>query len=401
MIASRPQPRRFRSVSALDLPLGSMLVVVGIAFLGVSRPQLVSNLVVTDILLAGMIVIWCAHLWMGQALSTIEARAMAIPVSLIFGGSILASAYVGVRGFVVSDLVRDLGAFCGFLAAIDILRRGGQALLTWTLRAVSVAVVILTVWLVLFDSTLRGRASFPNPNVPAHFLACATILFAMVDMPRAARVIMVFVSLVGIYRTGSFGASLQIAAAITYVAVTHVIARTRNRERTRAAFFAGVVLGAAAVVTAVSAYLGRAAANDESGLSSKRLTRSSSTRFSVWGEALSNWQQHPFGTGPGSSRALHLLASATEPHNEPLAYLSERGPIALIGLVLLWLAIWKMGPPRGITRALLCGYLVGSVFRETLHYRHWWLLLAFAVVLDHSGAGSTRAVVHPSLGSPR
>lgn len=399
MIDTRAQPSGSRPISALDQPIGSVLVVVGIAFLGMSKPQLVSNLVVTDVLLSGMIVIWCAHVWMGQGLSTREARAMAIPVSLIFAGSILASAYVGLQGFVVGDLVRDLGAFCGFLAAIDIFRRGGPAVVKWTLRAVCAAVVVLVLWLVLFDSTLRGRASFPNPNVPAHFLACAVILFALVDMPRAARVIMVCVSLVGIYRTGSFGASLQIGAALSYVGVTRVISRTRNRERTRAAFFAGVALCAVAVAVAVSAYLGRAAANDESGLSSKRLTRSSSTRFSVWGEALSNWRQHPFGTGPGSSRALRLLASATEPHNEPLAYLSERGPIALVGLMLLWFAIWKMGSPQGITRALLCGYLVASVFRETLHYRHWWLLLAFAVVVDHSGVGSTRAVIQPNLGS--
>jgi O-Antigen ligase len=383
---STSQPVAPGFVSLADVPLGNVLVVLGMLSLGVSKPQLFSNLVVTDVMLFAMIAIWFAHVLLGRSRSSMHASALVLPTTLILGGSILASVSVGLQGFVINDLARDVGALCGFLAIIDILERGGPTVQRWCAAATAVSVAVLTLWLVVVDDTLRGRGSFPNPNVPAHFLACSVIVFSMLPLSIKARVPILLLGLVGLYRTGSFGAALQILAAISYVVVTGVLAATRNRERTRAAFFVAVGALGVATAVAISAYLGRSGANDASGLSTKRLDRSSSTRFAVWTEAFNNWIQHPFGTGPGSSRALGLLKSATEPHNEPLAYLSERGPIALVGLVLLWFAIWRMGTARGLTRALLCGYLVGSVFRETLHYRHWWFLLAFAVVFDHSAS---------------
>jgi hypothetical protein len=94
------------------------------------------------------------------------------------------------------------------------------------------------------------------------------------------------------------------------------------------------------------------------------------------------------------------LPGDQEAHNEFLAYLTERSLIGLIGLILLYLAIWRLGPRGGVTRALVIGFALQSLVRETLHYRHLWLLLAFALVLDETadeqqvGASATVALRH-------
>jgi O-Antigen ligase len=372
----------------LDLSVGSALLLIALSLLGISEPHVVSNLVITDLFVFALIVTWTMHVARGDSRSHHEASQLVAPVSLILGGSLIAAIHVGVRGFVLDDLVRDLGAFCSFLAALDIFRRSRDAVLRWAVDAVMVAATMLTVTLLL-DPTLRAHATFPNPNVPGHLLACALLLFAFAPMSRRLRVLIIAVSLVGLYRTGSFGASLQIGVSFGYLLITRVLARTRTRERARVTFFALLGLVALAATFGIASYLNSPRAKQESGLSSARLDRSSSTRFDVWHDAFNNFRHHPFGSGPGSSRALHLLTKATETHNEPLSYLSERGIIAFAGLLLLWITVWRITRRGGIARAMLCGYLVASIFRETLHYRHWWLFLALAMVLDERGVAAT------------
>ncbi len=386
MMTDAPPRTQYKLTFTLNteshLTIGGILLVFAIASLGMAKPNLIGNLVVTDVALLGVIGIWIAHVVVRHSRSAPEFNAVLFPLTLIFSGSMFAALHVGITGYVVGDLVRDAAAFCSFFAVVDVLRADRQRLIPYAIWALTFAVSILTLWLVFFDSTLRGKATFPNPNVPGHFMACATVLFASLPMPRARRIVVLGISLIGLYRTGSFGASLQIAAALAYGISTKVIAATRQKERQRTLFFTSAAVIGVGAAFAISSYLGSSAASDESGLSARRLDRSSGTRFAVWGEAWQNWLSHPMGTGPGSSRALQLLQHATEPHSEPLAYLAERGPIALLGLALLWLTFWRRSLPGGAARRLLCGYVLASFFRETLHYRHWWVLLAIAFVID-------------------
>ena len=311
------------------------------------------------------------------------------PLTLIFGGSLIAATHVGIRGFVIDDLVRDVAVFCSFLAVLDVLRRSRPAMLRWVLGAAMVAVTVLTVTLIL-DNSLRARATYVNPNIPAHLLACAVVLFAVIPRSRWVRVVMVSVGLIGLYRTGSFGATLQLLVAGSYLLFTWVCTQTRTRERLRVAFFGTVIVLALSAAFGINSYLNRPGAKQESGLSAARLDRSGSTRFKVWEDAIDNFTAHPLGTGPGSSRDLSLLALATETHNEPLSYLSERGIIGFAGLALLWVTVWRFTRRGGLARALFCGYLAASLFRETMHYRHWWLFLPLAMVFDEQRAGPPR-----------
>ena len=143
-----------------------------------------------------------------------------------------------------------------------------------------------------------------------------------------------------------------------YLLVTWVCAHTRTRERLSVAFFATLIVVTLTAAFGVNSYINRPAAKQESGLSAARLDRSGSTRFKVWEDAFQNFTTHPLGTGPGSSRGLSLLALATETHNEPLSYLSERGVIAFAGLVLLWVTVWRFTRRGGL--AGLCSAATSS-----------------------------------------
>ena len=393
MIAhSLPLTRR-RGLSVLEVTTGTVFLLVGVTSLGASQPRLVSNLVITDVAVFAVIVTWLIHVLQDTSRSQREAGRLVVPLTLIFGGSLIAATHVGIRGFVIDDLTRDVGVFCSFLAVLDILRRSRPEVLRWVLGAAMVAVTLLTVSLLL-DNTLRGRASFPNPNIPAHLLSCAVLLFAVMPRSRRVRVVMVAVALVGLYRTGSFGATLQLLVAGGYLLITWVCGHTRTRERLRVAFFGTLIVITLATIFGVNSYINRPAAKQESGLSAARLDRSGSTRFKVWEDAFTNFADHPLGTGPGSSRGLSLLELATETHNEPLSYLSERGAIAFAGLMLLWVTVWRFTRQGGLARALFCGYLVASCFRETMHYRHWWIFLPIAMVFDER-----RAALEPAPAS--
>ena len=56
---------------------------------------------------------------------------------------------------------------------------------------------------------------------------------------------------------------------------------------------------------------------------------------------------------------------------------------------MLWVTVWRFTRRGGLARALFCGYLAASLFRETMHYRHWWLFLPLAMVFDEQRAATT------------
>jgi hypothetical protein len=379
-----------------DVAIGVVFLLLAIASLGLGEPTLVQNIVVTDLLLAGVIVTWMIHASRGDSRSQYEASRLVLPLSLVFGGSLLASIHVGTRSFVVDDLLRDAGAFAVFLGALDMFRRYGVEVRRWALVAVFVAVTVLSLSM-LGDETLRGSATFPNPNIPAHLLASALLLFVLAPVPNRLRIAAVVAIAFGMLRAGSFGAALQAAVGFTYIAFARTIVRTRQRERTRVALLGLLAAAGATVVVLLRDYMTDAPDKVDAGLSAARLDRSLEGRLEVWDETFHNFLAHPFGTGPGSSRALQLLQGAPEPHSEPLAYLAERGVVAFVGLALLWVVLWRFMRPGGIARAMFCGYLVNSLFRETLHYRHWWLLLPLAMVIDERGLGA--GVEHDAQGA--
>ena len=77
---------------------------------------------------------------------------------------------------------------------------------------------------------------------------------------------------------------------------------------------------------------------------------------------------------------LHF--SAGEMHNDPISALVELGVLGLVGLVLLFLGLWRLAPSGSWTRALLVGLLISSMTHGIFNYRHAWIALAICLFAD-------------------
>jgi hypothetical protein len=313
--------------------------------------------------------------------------AVLLPILLVFGGALIGALDVGLTHWVVYDLIRDIGA----AAALAVLQVFDLAPAGWfrvPARALAAIVGLVAIQLVfLGQETLRAKATFPNPNVAGHFMATCFMALLVLPVSRWIRIAGLSAAGIGVVATGSFGAILQLAVGLAVVAFG---AARRIRPATRQ-------LLAFAVIATIG-FLGVAAASgvqflpergESTGYNANHLERTTTGRLDLWGAAIDQVIDRPWGIGPGSSRNLQVLRegdASKETHSEPLAFLSERGALGLVGLVALWATLWRFAVPRGVGRAMILSLVVASLFRETSHYRHLWILLALVVTYERTVA---------------
>jgi O-antigen ligase len=138
----------------------------------------------------------------------------------------------------------------------------------------------------------------------------------------------------------------------------------------------------------------------------ERMTSSSESRMKIWSQLQESYARSPLGIGPGNSRVRTVsveqrarpgVPKAKEAHSDYLGYAIERGPIALIGLLLLLGEAFRRAfiflrnsvrgsaPPAAgaFAAAMIAGLVASSVHSlviEKLHFRHFWAFLAILVV---------------------
>jgi O-antigen ligase len=316
--------------------------------------------------------------------------AVLLPILLVLCGGLIGALDVGLTDWVVYDLIRDIGAAATLLAVLQVFDRAPPAWFRLPARALVAIVVIVAIQLVFVgQETLRAKATFPNPNVAGHFMATCLMALLVLPVSRRIRIGGLIAAGVGLVATGSFGAMLQLAVGLGVIAVG---AARRVRLATRQ-------LLAIAVIATIG-LLGVAAASgvqflpergETTGYNAAHLERTTSGRLELWGAAIGQIMDRPEGIGPGSSRNLEVLRAgddSKETHSEPLAFMSERGALGLLGLVALWATLWRFAPPRGVGRAMILGLVVASLVRETSHYRHLWILLALVVTYERTLAAA-------------
>jgi O-antigen ligase len=326
--------------------------------------------------------------------------AVLLPILLILGGSFIGALDVGLADWVVYDLIRDVGAAVALLAVLQMFDGAPERWFRFPARALAAVTVVVALQLVfLGQGTLRAKATFPNPNVAGHFMATCFMALMVLPLPRRTRIVGLTAAGIGLVATGSFGAMLQLAVGVGVVAVG---ASKRVRPATRQ-------LLAFAVIATIG-LLGAAAASgaeflpdrgESTGYNADHLDRTTSGRLELWGAAVQQVIDTPWGIGPGSSRNLQVLRQGdrtTETHSEPLAFLSERGALGLLGLLALWGTLWRFAVPRGVGRAMVVGLVVASLVRETSHYRHLWILLALVVTYERTLAAA-RTRRNPTVAS--
>ena len=108
-------------------------------------------------------------------------------------------------------------------------------------------------------------------------------------------------------------------------------------------------------------------------------------RFATWAKAFELGMEYPLGVGPGQSYLILDYA----PHNQYLRVFSENGVIGFLSLVtFISLTLYRafvlshrasngrQRPIFALVAAAILGTLLNSLVIDTLHWRHFWLLLA-------------------------
>lgn len=243
---------------------------------------------------------------------------------------------------------------------------------------------------------LRAKGAFKDPNVYGPFLVPAALysLHRMVDRVQARSLLFAALFLLfafGILLSFSRGAWLNLAMSLLFFWLLLLRAPTGLESKLAR------MTGGVAVAVVVSLVVAVAVSHDAiGGRFAQRAVvvqqydlgshgGSPIGRFGAQRKAVERLAEDPFGIGPGMSfRELGL-----EPHNIYLHVTVEAGWLGGLSFLALLLYTARRLPElrpagefydgqRRLLTACLAGVLAQSLFIDSTHWRHLWLLLALA-----------------------
>jgi O-antigen ligase len=284
-----------------------------------------------------------------------------------------------------------LGVFGLWLAGYVDSRRRARLVLTSYVTAAVVSAVTATLALflsfpgagALVDGP-RAQGLFKDPNVFGPFLVPAALfLLEEAGSPRLLRLRpitkLAFLSIVTVGVVFSFSRAGWLNLAVGAVVMLLVLALRRHGRR-RALAVLAALLGAAATLFAVVAVTSSLAFLEERASFQAYDTE----RFGAQASGVDFALEYPLGVGPGQFERVSEISA----HSTYVRAMAEEGFLGLffvlaLMLVTLWLALRNAFAGRdtyGIGSAALlaawCGLLANSVFVDTLHWRHLWLVAA-------------------------
>jgi O-antigen ligase/polysaccharide polymerase Wzy-like membrane protein len=285
--------------------------------------------------------------------------------------------YLGIFGIWLAGYVRSV-------------RRARLVLVAYVLAAVaSAALACVALFLPLpgreaFIVGPRAQGLFKDPNVFGPFLVpAALILMEETVAPRLLRLRVVtkllFLSVVTVGVLFSFSRAAWLNLVVGSAVLLIVLLLRRGGARKAMTMLAVGLLAAAALFAAVSA-------TSTSGFLQQRASLQvyDVDRFGAQLSGLDLAAEYPLGIGPGQFERVSEL-SAHSTYVRALAEEGVLGALVLLGLMLLTLGFAARNAALGRSTygigsaALLaawCGLLANSLFIDTLHWRHLWLLAA-------------------------
>lgn len=403
-----PRPRRGRT----PLPFSVIMLLPVVAFLPLLIPHGPNNTAPVDVLI--VLYLFCATIgWVSArrvvSLPLVGVTAFILAVSLIGVGM---SQFAGVGRTAV---LIDVYLYVFFVAAFNDLRGNpralGLALATWTFTALAWAALANGITfhflpdslarLILSNSRALNRASATadNPNLAASYFLVSLFVLAASPRPRRRWLRLLAASwlILAIYSTGSVAGLVGLFTGTAAMLGSFLVRRAGSTARQTQVVIALLILALAFVVGGVTrTFASRSVLGDVATISAAqqqggvfqnslgRSNRSLNGRLTLWTQGLTKSSTHGnelFGVGAGEAKYTVDYKSL---HNDILAYLVERGIIALFGLAVLYWLIFRQAVrvlgPRGPTGLHALGAAVFANFafsmtHQTLHFRHVWLLL--------------------------
>lgn len=351
------------------------------------------------------------------------------PVLMITVGSLAAVVNAESPSASFLTMAQDAYLFLWFIMLVHLLRDRDLTpiQLTWIWVGNIIALVGIIIVLTQGHQSLldivkpkgkRAYGTFYDPNMFAGYLVMS--LFFVLSMGRRFPWLLRWGSIllmsVCIIATKSNGGMLSLVVGLAVWATMRAWTRRVPAVAVVASALLVFSLGLGALWLNAGIGLGAAQLgkfSDNSFLA--RTGHSAEGRFTIWNNLQETYSRSPLGIGPGNSRWLTLSIEdrlrpnslqSKEAHNDYLAYAIERGPLGLIGLlVLMGSAFGKLGAAarrredsestpdtNGPLVAAMAGALAASAVHaltiEVLHFRHFWMLLAIVCAIEARLAAS-------------
>ncbi len=239
------------------------------------------------------------------------------------------------------------------------------------------------------DAFGRAKGPFKDANVFAPFLVpVALYTVSRILLSRALALgfqVVVFVTLaLGLLLAFSRGAWMNFLFAFTLFMVFRIFSVPTLRDRTRVLLLA-MFLALAAVIALTWAVNNTSAGQQFFARATlvQEYDIARGGRFDTQAQVVRQIGSRPLGVGPGMSPNTVGL----DPHNLYLHMTLEGGWIAGLSFVLFLLLSlarglvritvrWELQSDLQVVYAALCGTLMQSLFIDSTHWRHLWLLLA-------------------------
>jgi len=297
---------------------------------------------------------------------------------LILLGSVIGLLGVGLPGWAAVDLAKNAGAFLTLFAAWSLMSSRGRLV---ALRSGLVVGASWTAFAILTSGAARPAANFYHPNYAAHYLAATIMVVAIAPYRAWIRWAAIAVFVLAIVRTASFGGLGMALIGTGLLTMSKSSSRRGRRGRlTHRLLVLSAATGAVALILAFGTE-----SLEPVALTGARFDRSATTRADLYADVVGLVGAHPFGVGPTGILERRLVIREGVPwesHSDPLGYLVERGPVGLVGLLGFLVLVYRRAGRGSTARPILLVFCLAGVLRETLNFRHLWLVLALAFVTD-------------------
>ena len=230
----------------------------------------------------------------------------------------------------------------------------------------------------------RAQGLFKDPNVFGPFMVpIALVLLEEIVQPRLIRIpraaTLLLLNTLALAIVFSFSRAAWLNAGVALVVLVAVLGLRRGGA-VRSTAVLSIVLAAAGIASAVVLFSGSESfLGERAGLQTYDVQR-----FGAQEVGIELAEQHPAGIGPGQFESLSPI-SAHSTYVRVLAEQGVLGVVAFFGLSLATLVFalrnatlgrhtWGIGSAALL--AAWCGIVANSLFVDTLHWRHLWLVAA-------------------------